>query len=739
MSPWISRHPRVVIGIILVACLGPFINKAIHTDDVLFVWTGQWIQNHPADFFGGQVNWWLSAIPMWSANYNPPFLPYFLAGVATVFGWSETALHLACLGVAFLAALGVHSLARMWCQRPLLATVIAIFTPAFLVSSTTLMCDVMMLAFWVWALVLWERALVGERSRWQFIGAGVLAGLAVLTKYSAINLLPLLFVLGILRTRKLGWWWLGLAVPLLMLAGYEGMTARMYGHGLFFAAVHYAHTTRIDFPGGWKASAIIDLAFAGGSLLPVLFFAPWLWPRRAWLAGGTLMLGGLLVTFHLWNDIGLNSAAVDLMKHPSFLVQTVLLTAGGLHLLLLMADETRRRRDIVTIILVLWIAGTICFATVLNWTVNVRSFLPLVPAAAILLVRRWEAFRGNFMTGGRLLWPLVPAAAITLGVATADYQLADSARAAATQITEKYRSANQTIWFEGHSGFQYYMEKLGGQPVDITRSLLQPADIVVVPEIGSVTGLPLDSVGWMEHKEYPSKLRMNVMGGDPSGLAGFYGANMGPLPFILGKPSYQSYNLVRVFLKIQFSSQPINPREIQAGELPDYANTTCQVERKPVFPVSLEALKQSQAINQLAAEGKVEEAIQRYREMLSTDPQNPEALCRLAWILVTADRPELRNGREAVQLATQAAELTQYRQLQIIQVLAAAYAEAGQFSEAIEMTGVAYTLALITGQNEVAASNRRFRGLYSAGKTMAMLKSAGGVNPLIPNNGNPPP
>ena len=286
-TSWISQHPRFVIGLILIVCLGPFINKAVHIDDVLFVWTGQWIQKHPTDFFGFQVNWWFSAIPMWVANYNPPILPYYLAGVASLFGWSEIVLHLACLIIAFVTALGVHALARMWCQRPLLAAAAAIFTPAFLVSSTTLMCDVMMLGFWIWALVLWERALVKERNWRQFIGAGALAGLAVLTKYSAITLLPLLLILGILRIRKPGWWLLGLAVPLLMLAGYEWFTAGMYGHGLFFAAVHYAHTMRIDLPGGWRASVIVCLAFTGGSLLPLLFFAPWLWRRREWLMGAS--------------------------------------------------------------------------------------------------------------------------------------------------------------------------------------------------------------------------------------------------------------------------------------------------------------------------------------------------------------------------------------------------------------------------------------------------------------------
>jgi hypothetical protein len=156
---WISAHPLRRDWVHPGCCLGPFINKAIHTDDVLFVWTGEWIQKHPADFFGFKVNWWVSAIPMWVANYNPPLMSYFLAGVASLFGWNEIVLHLACLAVAFMAAMGIYSLAQMWCERPLLATVVAIFTPAFLVSSTTLMCDVLMLGFWIWALVLWERAL----------------------------------------------------------------------------------------------------------------------------------------------------------------------------------------------------------------------------------------------------------------------------------------------------------------------------------------------------------------------------------------------------------------------------------------------------------------------------------------------------------------------------------------------------------------------------------------------------
>ena len=721
---WVSEHPRIVIGFILVVCLGPFINKAIHTDDALFVWTAEWIQKHPADFFGLKVNWWVSAIPMWVANFNPPLMSYFLAGVATLFGWNEMVLHLACLGVAFLTALGIYALAQMWCGRPLLATVIAIMTPAFLVSSTTLMCDVPMLGLWVWALVLWERALGSGRSRWQFVGAGVLAGLAVLTKYSAITLLPLLPILSLLRTRKLGWWLLGLAVPVLMLGGYELITARMYGRGLFFAAVHYAQTSHVGFPGGWKASGIIGLAFAGGSLLPLLFFAPLLWRRGALLAGGIVILGALLLIFRLSDNLGLTITPLALMKHWGFLIQAVILTAGGVHLCLLVVAEAWRRRDAVTIILVLWTMGVMYFATVLNWTVNVRSFLPVVPAVAILLVRRLEARWENRGAVGWWLWPLIPAAAITLSVAIADYQLANSARTAAKLITSEYKSQSHQIWFEGgHGAFQYYMEKLGGQPMDVERSLLQPGDIVVVPEVGVLITLPPNSVKLVEHLGYVPSSWMNLMGGTENGVAGFYGANCAPVPFIFGKLPEQLYFVVKVSSGVQWNSQPSNLRETRAGDVPSFSGVSYQTENTTTVTGSPEAVNQVQLAEQLKAEGKIQEAIQQYRNVLNVDSNNPVALNNLAWILATTDQPGLRNVEEAVQFATRAVKQTDYRQPRCMETLAAACAQAGQFPQACEMAQAASILAWVTGQKEMAAQDRKMLSLYSAGKTVDATNS----------------
>ena len=138
------------------------------------------------------------------------------------------------------------------------------------------------------------------------------------------DLLPLLPILALLRTRKLGWWLLGLAMPLMMVAGYELITAHMYGKGLLAAASHFARTVR----GGdyWKnARGITGLAFAGGSLLPLLFFAPLLWRRWVLLAGGFVILGVWLGMFDLWNKL-VWSGVADILN-----VETVgLRVAGGL-------------------------------------------------------------------------------------------------------------------------------------------------------------------------------------------------------------------------------------------------------------------------------------------------------------------------------------------------------------------------------------------------------------------------
>jgi tetratricopeptide (TPR) repeat protein len=98
--------------------------------------------------------------------------------------------------------------------------------------------------------------------------------------------------------------------------------------------------------------------------------------------------------------------------------------------------------------------------------------------------------------------------------------------------------------------------------------------------------------------------------------------------------------------------------------------------------------------------GQTTEAIAQWREVLRWQPENTPALRQLAVVLASGSEASLRNGPEAVELAERAAKLTGNQDPAVLDILAAAQAEAGQFAEAVKTAQQA--LALATSQNNAA-------------------------------------
>ena len=116
------RRPRsrelAMLAAAMLACLLPFVDKAYHIDDTLFVWAGQHIQKHPLDFYGFDVNWYTTWQPMAGVTQNPPATCYYLALAGSFFGWSEVALHVAMLLPAWGLIWGTYRLAERFGVRP---------------------------------------------------------------------------------------------------------------------------------------------------------------------------------------------------------------------------------------------------------------------------------------------------------------------------------------------------------------------------------------------------------------------------------------------------------------------------------------------------------------------------------------------------------------------------------------------------------------------------------------------
>ncbi len=118
----------------------------------------------------------------------------------------------------------------------------------------------------------------------------------------------------------------------------------------------------------------------------------------------------------------------------------------------------------------------------------------------------------------------------------------------------------------------------------------------------------------------------------------------------------------------------------------------------------------------LEQRGKATEAIGHYEEALRLKPDFLLALNNLSWIRATSAVSKLRDGAEAVRLAENACQFTKHKQSALLDTLAAAYAEAGKFQEAVATAEEGIALAKAGGKSALVAEIQARVELYRSGK-----------------------
>ena len=114
--------------------------------------------------------------------------------------------------------------------------------------------------------------------------------------------------------------------------------------------------------------------------------------------------------------------------------------------------------------------------------------------------------------------------------------------------------------------------------------------------------------------------------------------------------------------------------------------------------------------------GDPRQAVAQLRQVQSLKPDQTEALNDLAWMLATCSDDQVRDGAEAVRCAERACQLTAFKQAGMVGTLAAAYAEAGRFPEAVTTAETAVRLATAAGDTQFAVVNQQLLMFYRAGK-----------------------
>jgi tetratricopeptide (TPR) repeat protein len=108
--------------------------------------------------------------------------------------------------------------------------------------------------------------------------------------------------------------------------------------------------------------------------------------------------------------------------------------------------------------------------------------------------------------------------------------------------------------------------------------------------------------------------------------------------------------------------------------------------------------------------------LRHFQAAVRTAPDSPLALDGLAWFLATYPDATLRNGPEAVRLAEHACTVTRRGDPTLLDTLAAAYAEAGRFPEAINAAQEAIAVARTAGNKTAVNQAENLLGFFQLGR-----------------------
>jgi hypothetical protein len=176
------------------------------------------------------------------------------------------------------------------------------------------------------------------------------------------------------------------------------------------------------------------------------------------------------------------------------------------------------------------------------------------------------------------------------------------------------------------------------------------------------------------------------------------------------------------------AAQQLNPTDAAINGL--LAANTRKAEMEQSLNELTDSLKASStagAYLQIAAAetalGRPAAAVLSYKSVLAREPDSLEALNNLAWILATCPDDGVRNGPEAVKLAERACEQAKFQKAIYLGTLAAAYAEAGRFDEAVATAQEAEVLAAKQGEEVMRQRNEELKRLYQSHQPFHQLNN----------------
>ncbi|MCO5172367.1 MAG: hypothetical protein M9894_39210 [Planctomycetes bacterium] len=445
--------------------------KPLHMDDALWVQYARHIATDPISPYGFEPLYQQARLPANDIVGASPVFLYAWAGAVALFGeeapWAWRLAHL-----PFLLALALGTVllgARIAPRRLPTLLVLVVASPAVLVSMN-MMLDVPTLGLEVLAIALFERASRSGR-RGLAAAAGVVAGLAIETKLSAVGIPIAMVLMGAARGSArltviaLGW-------TACVVLSVEAFVAVRHGSSHVMAAL--AGTNHHPLRPGARLGLLTGLPWLVGPLM--------LGPLVSLLAGGAASRRLPLAAAAAAGAIGV--ALGDPFDHSLSL-------ALGAAFLVAVARQASSARDRTSAAILAWIAAELVALLVVSPFLCVRRVLGLLAACTFLACRQARLGRAN--ADGRRAERCAAAVSLVtaLGLFAADRAAAEAERDVAWATAERSANLVGPRYFMGSYGFQEAALHAGLSPLILNQTPLVSGAVVIVAHQPTVSATPV--------------------------------------------------------------------------------------------------------------------------------------------------------------------------------------------------------------------------------------------------------
>jgi 4-amino-4-deoxy-L-arabinose transferase-like glycosyltransferase len=467
-----------IAGVLLPATLVCGLNclKPLVVDDTAYHAYAAHIAQALLDPYGFSIDWYGRSQPA-DTVLAPPVMPYWWALGIRLFGDNPVAAKIWLWPWCLILAAAVHFLARRYCGERVATPVtwMIVLSPSVL-PSLNLMLDVPALALVLASLAVFL-ATAGLNRAWGAITAGVLAGLAMQTKYTAL-VAPIEICLAAWtstdRARELRRAGVAAAMAASVFFGWELFVAARYGQSHFF--YHGAHD-----PEGWlRRSGLISplVGLLGSVATPVAILGLAIGRSsyvRMFAAAGLVATGFAVVA--------VVPRAEDTLWTPTAVVFGLLgvgvLAVVSAAIFQTFRDPKRTRDDQF---LVGWLAIELAAYFILTPWPAVRRVIGIVVPMTMLVARRAHVAG---IPIGRIWFAVTCSVGLGLFFEAIDIENACIERDAVATIDARIRESgpNPRVGFVGHRGWQYYAERAGWRHIRVEGPEFGEIDWLVIPDV----------------------------------------------------------------------------------------------------------------------------------------------------------------------------------------------------------------------------------------------------------------